>query len=96
MSDNLEAWKTQKESKHAVHYHAESPFGGEIGADRKELAEHRMSDSLSEKARRDLVQAKMVTLAQSIIDRGEGVLYSHVVATQSYTRRKSRLVETVA
>jgi hypothetical protein len=68
MSDNLEAWKTQKESKHAVHYHAESPFGGEIGADRKEIEEHRMSDSLSEKARRDLVRAKMVTLAQSIID----------------------------
>ena len=68
MSDNLEAWKTQKESKHAVHYHAESTFGGEISADRKEMEEHRLSNSLSEKARRDLVQAKMVTLAQSIID----------------------------
>jgi len=68
MSDNLEAWKTQKESKHAIHHHAESPFGGEIVADRKEMEEHRLSDSLSEKARRDLVQAKMVTLAQSLID----------------------------
>jgi hypothetical protein len=67
MSDNLEAWKTQKESKHAVH-HAESPFGGGIVADRKEMEEHRMSDSLSEKARRDLVQAKMATLSKSIID----------------------------
>jgi len=67
MSDNLEAWKTQKESKHAVH-HAESQFGGGIVADRKEMEEHRMSDSLSEKARRDLVQAKMATLAKSIID----------------------------
>jgi len=67
MSDNLEAWKTQKESKHAVH-HVESPFGGGIVADRKEMEEHRMSDSLSEKARRDLVQAKMATLAKSIID----------------------------
>jgi len=68
MSDNLEAWKTQKESKHAVHSHADSPFGGGTGAGRKEAEEHRMSDSLSEKARRDLVQAKMVTLAKSIID----------------------------
>jgi antibiotic biosynthesis monooxygenase len=67
MSDNLEAWKTQKESKHAVH-HAESPFGGGTVAGRKEMEEHRMSDSLSEKARRDLVQAKMAALAQSIID----------------------------
>ena len=68
MSDNLEAWKTQKESKHAAHYHAESPFGGETVAGRKETEIHRMSDSLSEKARRDLVQAKMATLAKSIID----------------------------
>jgi hypothetical protein len=68
MSDNLEAWKTQTESKHAVHHHAQSPFGGEIGAVRKEMEEHRMSDRLSEKARRDLVQAKMSTLAQSLID----------------------------
>jgi hypothetical protein len=68
MSDNLEAWKTQKESKHAVHHHAESPFGGGTVADRKEMEIHRMSDSLSEKARRDLVQAKMAALAKSIID----------------------------
>ncbi len=68
MSDNLEAWKTQKESKHAVHHHAESPFGEETVAGRKEIEEHRMSDSLSEKARRDLVQAKMSALAKSIID----------------------------
>ena len=67
MSDNLEAWKTQEESKHAVH-HAESPFGGGTVAGRKEMEEHRMSDSLSEKARRDLVQAKMTALAKSIID----------------------------
>ena len=32
------------------------------------MEEHRMSDSLSEKARRDLVQAKMTALAKSIID----------------------------
>jgi antibiotic biosynthesis monooxygenase len=68
MSDNLEAWKTQKESKHAVHHHAESPFGGGTVAGRKEMEIHRMSDSLSEKARRDLVQAKMAALAKSIID----------------------------
>src|SRR6516162_7749099 len=68
MSDNLEAWKTQKESKHAVHHHAESPFGEGTVAGRKEIEEHRMSDSLSEKARRDLVQAKMAALAKSIID----------------------------
>ena len=67
MSDNLEAWKTQKESKHAVH-HVESPLGGETVAGRKEIEVHRMSDSLSEKARRDLVQAKMAALAKSIID----------------------------
>jgi hypothetical protein len=67
MSDNLEGWKTQKESKHAVH-HVESPFGGETVASRKEMEVHRMSDSLSEKARRDLVQAKMAALAKSIID----------------------------
>jgi hypothetical protein len=68
MSDNLEAWKTQKESKHAIHHHVESPFGGGTVAGRKEMEEHRMSDSLSEKARRDLVQAKMAALAKSIID----------------------------
>jgi hypothetical protein len=68
MSDNLEAWKTQDESKHAVHHHAESPFGGGTFAGRKEMEIHRMSDSLSEKARRDLVQAKMAALTQSIID----------------------------
>jgi hypothetical protein len=67
MSDDLEAWKTQKESKHAVH-HVESPFGGGTVADRKEMEVHRMSDRLSEKARRDLVQAKMAALAKSIID----------------------------
>ena len=67
MSDNLEAWKTQEESKHAVH-HAEIPFGGGTVAGIKEMEEHRMSDSLSEKARRDLVQAKMTALAKSIID----------------------------
>jgi len=68
MSDNLEAWKTQKDSKHAVHHHAETPFGGGTVAGRKEMEVHRMSDSLSEKARRDLVQAKMAALAKSIID----------------------------
>jgi hypothetical protein len=68
MSDNLEGWKTQKESKHAVHHQTESPFGGETAAGRKEMEVHRMSDSLSEKARRDLVQAKMAALAKSIID----------------------------
>jgi heme-degrading monooxygenase HmoA len=68
MSDNLEAWKTQKESKHAVHHEAESPFAGETVAGRREMEERRMSDSLSEKARRDLVQAKMASLAKSIID----------------------------
>ena len=68
MSDNLEAWKTLTESKHAVHQHAESPFGGETVAGRREAEVHRMSDSLSEKARRDLVQAKMAALAKSIID----------------------------
>jgi hypothetical protein len=68
MSDNLEAWKTQKEAKHAVPHHAESPLGGGTVADRKEMEVHRMSDSLSEKARRDLVQAKMAALAKSIID----------------------------
>ena len=67
MSDNLEAWKTQKESKHAVHQ-VESPFGGGTVAGRKEMEVHRISDSLSEKARRDLVQAKMAALAKSIID----------------------------
>jgi hypothetical protein len=67
MSDNLEAWKTQQESKQAVH-HAQSPFGGGTVTDRKEMQIHRMSDSLSEKARRDLVQAKMAALARSIID----------------------------
>jgi hypothetical protein len=68
MSDNLEAWKTQKESKHAAHQHAESPFGGGTVAGRKEMEVHRMTDSLSEKARRDLVQAKLAALAKSIID----------------------------
>jgi hypothetical protein len=46
----------------------ESPFGGATVADRKEMEVHRMSDSLSEKARRDLVQAKMAALAKSLID----------------------------
>ena len=68
MSDNLETWKTQKESKHAVPHHAESPFGGGTVAGRREMEVHRMSDSLSEKARRDLVQAKMAALAKSIVD----------------------------
>ncbi len=68
MSDDLEGWKTQKESKHAVHHEAESPFAGETVAGRREMEERRMSDSLSEKARRDLVQAKMASLAKSIID----------------------------
>ena len=67
MSNNLEAWKTQQESKQAVH-HAQSPFGGGTVADRKEMEVRRMSDRLSEKARRDLVQAKMAALAQSILD----------------------------
>ena len=67
MSDDLEAWKAQKESKHAVHEHTESPFGGGTAAGR-EMEVHRMSESLSEKARKDLVQAKMAALAQSIID----------------------------
>ena len=68
MSDNLEAWKTQKESKHAVHHHAESPFAEETVAGRREMEIRRMSESLSEKARRDLVQAKMAALAKSLID----------------------------
>lgn len=68
MSDNLEAWKAQQESKQTVPHRAESPFGGGTVADRKEMEIHRMSDSLSEKARRDLVQAKMAALAKSIID----------------------------
>ncbi len=68
MSDNIEAWKTQKESKHAVHHHAESPFAEETAASRREMEVRRMSDSLSDKARRDLVQAKMGALAKSIID----------------------------
>ena len=67
MSDNLEAWKAQQESKQAVH-HSQSTFGGGTVSDRKEMEVHRMSDSLSEKARRDLVQAKMAALARSIID----------------------------
>ena len=67
MSDNPEAWKAQKESKHAIH-HAESPFGGGTVAGKREMEVHRMSDSLSEKARRDLVQAKMAALAKSIVD----------------------------
>lgn len=67
MSDNLEAWKAQQESKQAVH-HSQSTFGGGTVTDRKEMEVHRMSDSLSEKARRDLVQAKMAALARSIID----------------------------
>jgi hypothetical protein len=61
-------WKTQKESKQTVPHHVESPFGGATVADRKEMEVHRMSDSLSEKARRDLVQAKMAALAKSLID----------------------------
>jgi hypothetical protein len=68
MSDELEAWKTQKESKHAVHHHTEGPFGGDTAAGRREMELRRMSDSLSEKARRDLVQAKMAALAKSIIE----------------------------
>lgn len=68
MSDDLEAWRTQKESKQTVHHHMESPFGGETVAGRKEMEVRRMSDRLSEKARRDLVQAKMSALAKSMID----------------------------
>jgi len=68
MSDNREAWKTQKESKHAVHHRAESPFAGETVAGSREMEVRRMSDSLSAKAHRDLVQAKMAALAKSIID----------------------------
>jgi len=68
MSENLEVWKTQKESKHAVPHQAESPFGGGTVAGKREMEVHRMSDSLSEKARRDLVQAKMAALAKSIVD----------------------------
>lgn len=68
MSDNLEAWKTQKESKHAVHHHVESPFAGETVAGRREMEVRRLSDSLSDKARRDLVQTKMAALAKSILD----------------------------
>ncbi len=68
MSDNLEAWKTQKESKHAVHHHAEIPFAEETSISKREMEIRRMSDSLSDKARRDLVQAKMAALAKSIID----------------------------
>lgn len=68
MSDNLEAWKTQKESKHAVHHHAGTPFAEETVAGRREMEIRRMSESLSDKARRDLVQAKMAALAKSLID----------------------------
>jgi hypothetical protein len=67
MSKDLEAWKAQKESKYAVHNQTESPFGGGTAAGR-EMEVHRMSESLSEKARKDLVQAKMAALAKSIID----------------------------
>ncbi len=67
MSEDLEAWKTQKESKHAAQ-RTENAFGGGTAAGRKEIEVHRMSDSLSEKARRDLVKAKMAALAKSIID----------------------------
>lgn len=68
MSNDQKAWKTQEEAKHATHHHMENPFGGGVAASRKEMEAHRISDSLSEKARRDLVQAKMAALAKSIID----------------------------
>jgi hypothetical protein len=68
MSNDLEAWKAQEESKHAAHHYVESPYGGGVVAGKKEMEVHRMSDSLSEKARRDLVKAKMAALRQSIVD----------------------------
>jgi heme-degrading monooxygenase HmoA len=68
MSNDQKAWKTQEEAKHATHHHMESPFGGGVAASRKEMEAHRISDSLSAKAHRDLVQAKMAALAKSIID----------------------------
>ena len=68
MSNDQKAWETRQEAKHATHHHMESPFGGGVAASRKEMEAHRISDSLSEKARRDLVQAKMAALAKSIID----------------------------
>ncbi len=68
MSEDLEAWKAQEESKHAAHHYVESPYGRGVVAGKKEMEIHRMSDSLSEKARRDLVKAKMAALRQSIID----------------------------
>jgi heme-degrading monooxygenase HmoA len=68
MPDDLEAWKAQEESKHAAHHHGEGPYGGGVVAGKKEMEIHRMSDSLTEKARRDLVKAKMGALRKSIVD----------------------------
>jgi hypothetical protein len=68
MPDDLEAWKAQEESKRAAHHYVENPYGGGVVAGKKEMEIHRMSDSLSEKARRDLVKAKMAALRKSIVD----------------------------
>ena len=68
MSNDLKAWETQEEAKHATHHHMESPFGGGVAASRKEMEAHRISDQLSEKARRDLVEAKMAALCKCILD----------------------------
>jgi hypothetical protein len=68
MSKDLEAWKAQEESKHTAHHDVGSPYGGGIVAGKQEMEVHRMSDSLSEKARRDLVKAKMDALRRCIVD----------------------------
>ncbi|HXX79814.1 MAG TPA: hypothetical protein VEI53_15075 [Ktedonobacteraceae bacterium] len=65
MSDKLEAWRTPKEIEHAE---AEISFADEISVSKREMELRRMSDTLSDKARRDLVQTQMAALAQSIID----------------------------
>ena len=65
MSDKVEAWRTPKEIEYAE---AEISYADEISASKREMELRRMSDSLSDKARRDLVQAQMAALAQSIID----------------------------
>lgn len=68
MSDDQKAWETQEEAKHAAQHHLESPFGGGVAASRREMEERRISDKLSEKARRDLVEAKMAALCKSMLD----------------------------
>src|SRR5512135_1199239 len=68
MTDELEAWETQEEAKHAAGHYTGGPLGGGVVASRREAEEHRLSDMLAEQARRDLVEAAMTALRTCTVD----------------------------